>query len=56
MHTAMAWQVRNATGVEYPSSLRTTLIIDIKNDARKCSVAIISWRVEYLFARDMVIS
>lgn len=56
MHAAMAWQVRSATGVQYASSLGTALVIDTKNDAKKCSIAIIAWRVEYVFASDIVIS
>lgn len=52
----MAWQVRSATGAEYGSSLGITLVIHIKNDASKCFIAVIAWRVEHLFPCDMMIS
>ena len=41
--------------MEYGSSLGTALVIDVKNNTRKYSVAIISWRVEDVFACNKVI-
>lgn len=53
---AMAWQFRSATGVEYGSSLGITAVIHIKNDASKCFIAVIAWKVEHLFPCEMMIS